>query len=74
LSGTHQANDVTLKIYNVMGQVVRNLKIPAGQQSGEMAITWNGMNDQGEGIASGTYFFVMETPARRHALKLLYLK
>lgn len=70
----YTAKDLTLKIYNVMGQVVRNFNIPAYQESGDMEIIWNGLNDQGGGIASGTYFFMMDTPSKRHVLKILYLK
>ncbi len=45
----------TLAIYDVQGRLVRTLVdsvLPAGQSE----TRWNGQDNQGQGVASGTYF------------------
>ena len=74
LSKNYNSKEIALKIYNVMGQTVKNFDIPSYHESSEIEVVWNGLNDQGGMVSSGTYFFVMETPTKRHALKILYLK
>jgi len=47
---------VTLKVYNILGQVVNTLVdevLPAGDHS----VIWNGKNGQGGDAASGVYFY-----------------
>jgi len=39
-----------------------------------LTLEWNGLNEQGGMVASGTYFFVMTTPLKRSSMKLLLLK
>ena len=50
----------TLKVYNILGQLVRTLvdeeKIP-----GSYEVTWDGKDDSGKKIASGTYFYQLKT-------------
>jgi hypothetical protein len=47
---------VTLKVYNLLGQVVTTL-VDEQKSAGEYAITWNGKNDQNKNVASGVYFY-----------------
>jgi hypothetical protein len=47
---------VTLRIYNVLGQVVTTL-VDEPKPAGEYAISWNGKNGQNEDVASGVYFY-----------------
>ncbi len=47
---------VSLQIFNIRGQLVRNL-VNSNQFSGEHAIMWDGMSDNGMHVASGIYFF-----------------
>ena len=58
-----QPADVTLTIYAVNGQVVRELALghqPAGTyQTKSRAAYWNGRNAVGERIASGIYFYTL---------------
>ena len=51
-----QDTRVTLKVYNILGQVVNTLvdeMLPAGAHS----VIWDGKNGQGRGVASGVYFY-----------------
>jgi hypothetical protein len=47
---------VTLRIYNVLGQVVRTL-VDEPKSAGEYAVPWDGRNAQNEDVASGVYFY-----------------
>jgi len=57
-----EASRVSLRIYNVQGQQVRNLfegKIDAGRHQ----MVWDGTNDPGANVTSGIYFYVLKTGA-----------
>ena len=66
--------DVTLTIYNMDGQVVRQFALghqAAGRyQSRSRAIYWNGKNEFGEQVASGVYFYHLS--ADRSGLSVPY--
>ncbi len=47
---------VEIQIYNVLGQRVRTL-VSTYQQAGHKMIIWNGLNDYGNTVASGTYIY-----------------
>jgi hypothetical protein len=51
-----QDSPVTLKVYNILGQVVTTLVdevLPAGDHS----VVWKGKNGQGRDVASGVFFY-----------------
>jgi hypothetical protein len=50
---------VTLKIYNVAGQLVRTL-IDKEEPAGEKSAVWDGKTDTGEEVSSGLYFYRLE--------------
>ena len=52
-----ESADVTLQIYNVLGQVVRTLVASEAQNAGRYQIRWNGMDDRGVSVSSGIYFY-----------------
>ncbi|MBC8230612.1 endonuclease/exonuclease/phosphatase family protein [bacterium] len=59
-----RAADVTIRIYNQHGQLVRILN-PGVQQAGsyltkDRAAYWNGRNDTEEAVASGVYFYTLD--------------
>lgn len=47
---------VCLEIYNTLGQCVRRL-IDEEMATGTYSIIWNGKNEKGEQVSSGTYFY-----------------
>jgi fibronectin type 3 domain-containing protein len=62
-----------LDIYNVKGQKVRSLitgLIPKGNNT----ISWNGKDDQGKQVASGVYFYHLETGNVAFTRKMLLIK
>ncbi|MDP3113719.1 MAG: FlgD immunoglobulin-like domain containing protein [Candidatus Cloacimonadaceae bacterium] len=65
--------DYQLSIYNIKGQVVRNLhsgKLASGTQS----ITWNGKDDSGNGVASGIYFYRLSDGSQSQSRRMLMMK
>jgi len=50
-----QAGQVTLRIFNVGGQLVRSLTTKA--EAGVNEVRWNGRRDDGTQLASGVYFY-----------------
>ena len=54
-NGTWEANHITLKIFNILGQEVRTL-IDEFQEVGYYTVTWNGTDNSGRVMASGVYF------------------
>ncbi|MFO7660151.1 MAG: Ser-Thr-rich GPI-anchored membrane family protein [Candidatus Cloacimonadaceae bacterium] len=57
---SESAEPVSVKIYNLKGQVVKNL-VSAELISGSKTITWNGLNDSGRKVQNGIYFVKLES-------------
>ncbi len=72
------ASDVTIRIYDVKGTLVRTLRI--GHQSEgyytdqRRAAYWDGRNASGERVASGIYFYQLQTDEISPLRKLVILK
>ncbi len=66
---------VSLKIYNAAGQLVRNLvdEMQSPQEVG-FSKTWNGMNDQGQPVSSGVYFYKLTAQNFTQTKKMVLLK
>ena len=70
--------DVTLRIYNIKGVVVRTLALghqPAGiYQNRSRAAYWDGRNEFGEPVASGVYFYTLSAGDFTATRKMLIRK
>jgi len=64
---------VTLKIYNLSGQLVKTL-VYEYQTPGHYAITWYGDNDTGQEVASGVYFYHFKAGDFVSTKKMVVLK
>jgi hypothetical protein len=64
---------VSLKIFNVAGQLVRTL-VNEPVKAGYYEIPWNGINNNGHNVASGVYFYRLDTPGYSRALKMVILR
>ncbi|MRR51705.1 MAG: T9SS type A sorting domain-containing protein [Rhodocyclaceae bacterium] len=51
-----RSGQVTLKVYNTLGQVVKTL-VNGDQQAGIHNISWNSRDDQGRQVATGVYIY-----------------
>ena len=70
--------DVTLTIYDINGQVVRQFELghqAAGRyQNRSRAIYWNGRNEFGEQVVSGVYFYHLSAENYSATRKMVILK
>jgi hypothetical protein len=68
-----EAAAVRLTVFNVLGQTVRNL-ISGTQEAGYHRIVWNGNDNSGRQVPSGTYFYRLEAGDFSEAMKMVMLK
>ena len=70
--------DVTLHIYDASGAIVRTLDLgfkgPGFYMTRSRAAYWDGRNNMGEQVASGVYFYSLQTPDFSATRKMLILK
>ena len=64
---------VTLSIFDVTGRLVKRL-VDEHQERGPHSITWEGLNDEGAGVASGIYFYRMTVGKETISRKMVLLK
>jgi hypothetical protein len=63
---------VALAVYDVAGRRVRDLW--RGPVDGARTVAWDGRNDAGHRVASGTYFAVATTPTARYVARVTLVK
>lgn len=68
--------DVTIRIVDAANTVIRSFHLSSVQADNcNTQITWDGINDKGEQLANGVYFFIIETSAGERAVgKMALLK
>jgi len=64
---------VSIKVYNMLGQQVRTL-VEDQKNAGTYNIQWNGDNDAGVKVSSGTYIYRIVTGSFVQAKKMILLK
>ncbi|MCX5754172.1 MAG: T9SS type A sorting domain-containing protein [Candidatus Krumholzibacteria bacterium] len=64
---------VALKIYDVAGRLVRTL-VDEVKDAGVYSAVWDGRNNIGADVASGIYFYKMETEEFQATKKLVLLR
>jgi flagellar hook assembly protein FlgD len=64
---------VELTIYNMLGQKVKTL-VNQYQEAGNKIARWNGRDDKGYEIASGLYFYKIQTPKYSETKKMILLR
>jgi len=64
---------VTITIFNSLGQKVKVL-FKGKQPAGEYSIIWDGKNDQGQGVASGIYFYQLTISNYTSSKRMLMIK
>jgi len=64
---------VSIEIYNVKGQKVRNL-VKSVKEAGEHTVVWNGTDDNGRAVSSGVYYFKMNAGKYSSTKKMIMMK
>lgn len=68
-----QAAPVSIRIYNMLGQEVREL-LSGPREAGRFEVAWDGRDRNGRLLASGVYVYVIKTPQATASKKLLLLR
>jgi PKD repeat protein len=68
-----RGGNVTLVIYNVIGQKVRVL-VDAYESAGFRQVTWDGTDQSGREVASGVYFYELATDGFSQIRKMVKLR
>jgi hypothetical protein len=68
-----RTGDVQLVVYNLLGQMVRTLS--SGTRSGgTYSIIWDGRDDAGQPVSSGTYIYRLQTDGNVQTRRMLLVK
>jgi len=65
--------DVTLAIYNILGQKVRTL-VEGRLKAGPQTLSWDGKNEEGNDLSSGIYFYQLRSGEVSQTKRLVLLK
>jgi len=69
-----QRSQVSLRVFNVAGQLVRTLVNDVRGPGLNHKVVWNGHNDAGQMVSSGIYFYKLVTPDFTRTRKMVLLK
>ena len=72
--GLNSTQKVSLKIYDITGQLVKTLINTEHLEAQYHHIFWDGSNDQNNSVSSGTYFLRLTAETTQKIMKMLYLK
>ena len=67
------AGETSLRVYNTSGQVIRTVR-DGVLSSGLHTYTWDGLNDAGENVTSGVYFFRLKTGDKTETKKMVLIQ
>jgi hypothetical protein len=65
---------VALRIFNTLGQLIYTFDVSKLDDRHSERLTWRGVTNKNETVASGIYFAILTTPKGKYASKLLMLK
>ncbi|MBP9191570.1 MAG: aryl-sulfate sulfotransferase [Ignavibacteria bacterium] len=69
-----KTSDVSLKIYDMLGNEVRSLLNNESKNAGSYTATWDGKNNSGANVSSGIYFYKLTADNFSKTLKMTLLK
>jgi hypothetical protein len=64
---------VVLKIYNILGEEVREL-VNTKESKGNYQVNWDGKDNLGKEVGSGIYFYLLRAGERKEGRKMLLIK
>jgi hypothetical protein len=69
-----ESANLTLKIYDITGKLIRSFADGEAWQGGSYSIVWNGDDNSGKPVSSGTYLCKMVTEKYKEVKQLVLLK
>jgi flagellar hook assembly protein FlgD len=67
----NKAGEMKIKIYNILGQLVREIECSTDQEGKGLRVYWDGRDSRGMEVPSGVYFYEM---AERDVRRMVVLK
>jgi len=73
--GSEQTQPIhaTLKIYNLLGQLVKTL-VNEPKEPGTYEVIWDGRDERGDKVSSGVYFYMLEAEDLTRTKRMVLLK
>lgn len=68
-----EENQTSLRIYNVNGQIIRNLQNNI-QEAGKYSLQWDGLNESGNKLSNGIYYCQLVSGRHTSVIKLVMTK
>lgn len=65
---------VTLAIFNILGQRIRTLIDRQASRAGSHSMDWDGTNDDGELVSAGVYFYMLQTANFIEVKKMIMIR
>ncbi len=65
---------MSFRVFNILGQTVKEFDMPPSSDGRNFRFVWNGRDEAGLDVPSGTYLFVMTGAGKRQVLKLALLR
>ena len=72
--GLSSPQKLSLKIYDITGQLVKTLIDNEVLEAQYHHILWDGSNDLNQSVSSGTYYLQLTADGTQKMMKMLYLK
>ena len=72
--GLDQAQTISLKIYNLNGQMIKTLIENQLYEAQFHHLSWNATNDQNQPVSTGSYYLQLISESGDSMIKLLYIK
>jgi sugar lactone lactonase YvrE len=69
-----KASKIKMVVYDIFGREVKTLLNNEMKEAGSYTITWDGKNNMGNRVASGTYFYRMQTADFEKVMKMALIK
>ncbi|MBN2069899.1 MAG: T9SS type A sorting domain-containing protein [Candidatus Krumholzibacteriota bacterium] len=71
--GLERDSHLSLSIYDAAGRIIRKI-VDEGRPAGHYAEAWDGKDANGNAVASGVYFFKLETETLKRSRKMILLR
>jgi hypothetical protein len=67
-------NQISIKIYNIIGQQIKSISLPASDLSLPISVVWHGDDDLGRSVSSGVYFIRIESGDKQLTEKVVKIR